>query len=160
MLTEKRKADREKMAAAIIALATECGATAAIDPDWPGERAIMIRIQAARGLRLYIDFDGDSSQPDVYVLSWHMSTDVDTCFADAFSRGGRVPLNSIHWRKATDVAYGFDALLTALRASLLQAQSGEAFSPEREAAAIAKAGETAAQRNARYDAWRTAERQA
>ena len=154
MLTEKRKADREKMAAAVIALATECDATAAIDPDWPGERAIMLEIRAARGLCLNIDFDGDSPQPDVHVLSWHMSTDVDTCFADAFG-----DLNRFHYRKATGVAHGFDELLRSIHTGLTLAASGEAFSAEREAAAIAKAGETAAQRNSRYDAWRTAGQQ-
>jgi len=155
-LTERRKADRAQMAQAVVALATELGATARLKPE--GEslspHEVNVHIRAARGLCVTASFDGQSPQPDVHVVSWHMARDVDTCLADTFTRAGEP--NRYHFRKATAVAYGFDNLLHVLRTGLELAASGEAFSAEREAAAIAKAGETAAERNARYAAWRSA----
>lgn len=148
MLTEKKKADRMKMAGVVIALAQEHGAAASIDQDWPGERAVMVCIRADRGLCLNIDFDGESPQPGVHVLSWHMALDVDTCFSNSFGSAG-CSINSYHFRKATDIAHGFDDLCATLSHRLDQVATGEAFSDEREAARIAEAGETAAQRNAR-----------
>ncbi len=154
--TEKRKADRAKMAAELIEVATKAGATAAIDTEWPSERAVMIRIVAACGLQLNIDFDGDSPQPDTHVLSWHISRDFDTCLADAFSRVGSV--STVHFHKATSIADGFDDLCRIVTNGLTLAADGTAFDAAREATAIAKAGETAATRNARYAAWRDAEK--
>jgi len=153
-LTERRKADREEMARRVIECALAHGASAEINPDHLGARAVWVTIRAPRGLCLTLDFDGDSSQPDMHVMSWHMATDVDTCLSDAFTAVGDI--NNYHYRKATTVAYGFNHLLNALSRGLALAATGAAFDDAREAAAIARAGETAAERCARYDAWRSA----
>lgn len=157
MLTERKKADRAQMATAVAMLAATHGATVEIEPEGVNSihpRAVVVNIRAPRGLLVSIDFDGQSCQPDVHVVSWHMATDVDTCLADAFVPCGGV--NSYHHRKATDVAEGFEALCATLDKRLAMAADGSAFDDARMAAAIARAGETAAERCARYDAWRQA----
>jgi len=152
MLTERKKADRAQMATAVAMLAASLGANVEIEPEGSNSiapRRVVVRMRAARGLCLTVDFDGDSTQPDTHILSWHMATDVDTCLASAFCRVGDV--SAYHFRKATSVAEGFDDLCDVLRRGLEIAASGEAFSDEREAAAIAERGETAAQRDAVLD---------
>ena len=154
MLTERRKADRAKMAKVLQSIAIELGATATIKPAPLSRSGLWVEIEAPRGLCLTVSLKSDSPQPDTHVLGWHMSSDVDTCFGDEFWHVAS--LNPYHWRKATSVVDGFDALCDVVRRGLTLASTGQAFSAEREAAAIAKAGMTAAQRNARYDAWRSA----
>ena len=149
-LTEKKKADRIKMAELVRALAVEMGLTAEVVDKPFGDMSphmIMVKIRSKEGLKLHVDFDGKTSQPDVHVLSWHMDTDVDTRLADAFG-----DINRFHYCKATDIAYGTDELLRILAWKFLKIQNGTAFSPEREAAHIAKNG-TAAERKARFDAY-------
>lgn len=141
-LTERRKTDRAKIAEAVRALAVELGCTAEIDAAPFGgmsPRMVMVRIRTDRGLQLHVDLDGDSIQPDVHVLSWHMASDVDTRLADAFG-----DINPFHHSKATDVARGTAALLATIRRRLEQCADGSAYSAEREAAAIAKHGSAAA----------------
>lgn len=148
-LTERRKGDRAKIAEAVRALAVELGCAAEIDTAPFGEmspRMIMVRIRTDRGLQLHVDLDGDSTQPDVHVLSWHMAHDVDTRLADAFG-----DINPFHHSKATDVARGTEALLATIRRRLEKCADGSAYSAEREAAAIAKYG-SAADRKARLRA--------
>lgn len=148
-LTERRKADRLKMAEIVRALAVECGAKAEIVDKPYGDlspQEIVVKIVAPGGLRLGVDFDGKSCQPDVHVLSWHVdSSKADACLADAFAHS----LNRIHFHKATDVAYGFDALCDVLRRKLAMCADGTAYDPVRTAAAIAKYG-TFEERN---EAW-------
>lgn len=152
-LTVTRKADRKKMAAIIYDLATSLGAEAVIKPEDPASsfdsRRTVVGITAARGLKVGVSFDGGTSQPDVWVLSWHVDIDYDTCLDDGF--GGQV--NPHHFAKATYVAYGFDHLKEQLARGLSKAADGSAFSDEREAAKIAKSGETALQRRARFKAY-------
>lgn len=149
--TEKKKADRAKMAEIVRALAVEMGCEAEIEDKPYGEispQMVMVKIRTDRGLKLTIDFDGKSCQPDVHVMSWHMDTKVDTRLADAFG-----DINPYHFCKATDVAYGFDSLIRILSRKLELCRTGAAYSPEREAASIAKDG-TAAERAARFAAYR------
>ncbi|TPI86406.1 hypothetical protein [Mesorhizobium sp. B2-8-9] len=155
MLTEKRKADRLQMAAEMEKLIVANGATfERVEGGtlFPGPRAIHLNIKAARGLQLLIDLDGDSVQPDIHVLSWHFSGDTDACFADAFS-GRFGTLNNYHWRKATYIAEGFQALCLAVEYGLTLARDGRAFDAAREAVHIAENG-TAAERKKRWDIWR------
>lgn len=157
-LTETRKADRAKMAKLLAARALAAGAVRAeIKPetgdrdDHIYRRCTRVAIEAARGLQVGVSFDGDTpqSRPDTHVLSWHMSLDSDARLADVFGYGA---VNPYHHCKATQVAYGFEALCETVCAILAKAADGSAFSPEREAAAIAKDG-TAAERRARFRAW-------
>ena len=108
----------------------------------------MVYIDGPRGLRVSIDFDGRSPQPDVYVISWNISTDSDAKFANGFAES----INPHHWSKATDLAYGFDQLSYIVRNRLRQAENGCAFDAEREARYIAANG-TAAERKARWAAY-------
>jgi hypothetical protein len=122
-LTEKRAADRKVMAARVEALLKE------LNVEWepgefPGPREIKIDIKGPRGLCLSVDFDGDSWQPDVHVLSWHMSLDSDAQLSDA-RFGGNV--NPYHKHKATYIAHGIDDLIAKLRFGLELAISGDAF---------------------------------
>jgi hypothetical protein len=152
-LTERRKADRAKMATIIAEIAREYGATAEIKPEGSTsyrQRRIMVKIVAQRGLCLNLDFDGQSVQPDIHVMSWHFNTDTDTCLSDKFGVLGSI--NPYHFRKATYIGEGFKDLCFALRYGLELAQNGEAFDEDREVAAIAKDG-TAAERAARWNAY-------
>lgn len=126
MLSERRKADREKMAQIIHALAIECGATAKIEHQPFGAmspRMIMVNIESA-GVALGLDFDGDSSQPGTFVLSWHFATHGDQRkLADA--PGWSV--NAYHRHKATDIVEGFEELKAVLMARLVALKDGTAF---------------------------------
>jgi hypothetical protein len=126
VLTERRAADRTEMANGIAALVTECGATydRLEGGAYPGPRAIQLYVQAARGLRVRVEFDGDSAQPDTHVLSWHMAVDADGELNDA-TFGGDV--NRFHRQKATYIAFGFEELCNRLRFGLELAASGKAF---------------------------------
>ncbi|MCY0148327.1 hypothetical protein OEG84_11545 [Hoeflea sp. G2-23] len=159
-LTETRKADRLKIATQVCNLLDRLK----IDHAWTREgfvegypKAHRISVNAPRGLDLGIKIDGESCQPNVYVLCWHISSKVDTCLADRFG-----DINPHHFSKLTAVAYGLDGLLSHLEQKLLMALDGSAFDDERETAAIAKNG-TAADRNARFAQWcaeETAKREA
>lgn len=159
MLTERRKADRAKMAEQVRALAAVYGIDARVGPPSFATMAphrLDVVLRTDRGLCLTVDFDGESTQPDVHVLSWHMDTDSDARLADAFG-----DVNPHHHAKATDVVEGLDALLERLRLRFELIQSGAAYSAEREAFHIVKnGGETAAMRRDRFKAYREAERAA
>jgi hypothetical protein len=151
-LTERKKADRLAMAAALEKLILAHGATfERLEPAPLSPRAIWLQVRAPRGLCVTVDLDGDSCQPDVHVLSWHIAQDSDARLSDRLALMGSI--NTHHWSKATMIAEGFESLCRALEFGLEAARDGSAFSPEREAAAIAKNG-TAAERQARFDAWR------
>lgn len=152
-LTVSRAADRAKMAERLATLARSLGAEATIEAAPLSERGVVVRIVAARGLCLNVDFDGDSRQQreGVWVLSWHMGLKTDACLADSF--GGNV--NPHHHRKATYIGRGFEGLggvLGQAELGLCKARDGDAFSAEREARAIAKDGTWQA-RQARFDSY-------
>ncbi|WP_395175500.1 hypothetical protein [Roseibium alexandrii] len=146
MLTEKRKKDRQTMATVLADLVRENGAEAEIRER--GKREIVVEIRTARGVCLNVDFDGESWQPDVHVLSWHTSIDSDACFK-SYAFGGSV--NQCHRRKATDTAEGFDRLCTVVKRRLSQIANGSVFDLEFEQERIARDG-TAAERNAKREA--------
>lgn len=150
-LSETRKKDRAQIAALVCDLLNELK----IDHKWTREgfdevypKAHVISIQAPQGLRLSIELDADSCQPNVHVLPWHFSLKSNTCFADRFG-----DINPYHFRKATLVAHGTEGLLDHLRSKLTLALDGLAFSPEREAADIAKNG-TWQEQEARWEQYR------
>ena len=137
-LSSSRKADRIFMAAALVALVKECGASCQVNPldSYPGEREKKVVIDTPAGLELTVDIDGDSRQPDVYVLSWHMNWQAEDRLNNA-TFGGDV--NPHHFRKATYVAYGFDDLCRQLRKGLTMAIDRTAFLPRKTEAAPALA---------------------
>lgn len=125
MLTEKRKADREAMAIEIASLWGGEGFKATIIPSmnvYPGKRCIMVDLEGPHGLRVSPRFNGDSWQPDTFVLSWHMSTNATAKLAGIFDS-----VNPIHRHKATDIAEGFEDLKRLLTIRRAQLQDGSAF---------------------------------
>lgn len=127
-LTERRKADRQKMADRVHAIAAHHGATVTRENEgecFLGPRAVLITIEAARGLRVGIDFDGASPQPDVHVLAWHIAPGSDARLSPRFGN-----INPYHQRKCTTVAYGIDALCRELADKLTMARDGSAFDIE------------------------------
>lgn len=120
-LTERRAADRAKMAEQVMALVRRRGFTCDMD-DGLGPRELWVNIQTIHGLALTVDFDGASTQPDTYVLSWHGVEDphkLSPSFAGS--------VNQYHWHKATDVCEGFESLMATLDRRLTSIASGEAF---------------------------------
>lgn len=151
-LTERKKADRAKMATAVIALAEEFGIAYEVEKE--GENSMrprrwQVSIVTPRGLACSFDFDGQSCQHDVFVNAWHTIRNTDVCLSDAFP--GEV--NRCHFGKSTTLCYGFDELCAHIRKVLEMAANGSAFDAEREAAAVAKDG-TWQERAARFDLWR------
>lgn len=125
-LNESNKGDRTTMANLIAALVVKQGAKFewASAEDGCGPREISLNVTAPGGLQVRVEFDGDSPQPNVYVLSWHIAFDSPRKLnVDTF--GGDV--NSCHFKKATYVARGFDDLCAQLTKGLSLAKSGEAF---------------------------------
>lgn len=125
-LSEKRAGDRVKMANAIAELVVGCGATFERE-DHPDRREIWLKVTAPGGLQVTVDFDGNSIQPNVHVLSWHMHYESKKLLNDA-TFGGNV--NPHHKQKATYVAYGFDDLCHQLSLGLIKAKNGSAYLPE------------------------------
>ncbi len=153
-LTERRAADRTIMAAKIIDLAKAFpGVTVALPPaDSIPPRRVEVFIEGPRGLCVWIDFDGQSRQPDCYCMPWYISSDSDARLSDHFGRLAGASVNPHHFAKCTAFAEGFDELCRRLSDCLAAACDGSAFDPEREAAMIAKNG-TAAERSARWAEW-------
>ena len=131
--TERRKADRAKMAAELAFRLREAGAFVEIEPEGSNSicpRRIMLRVHAyggSRGASVGVDFDGETRQPDIHVVTWN--TTGLACFSDAM---GAASLNPYHFGKATRVCEGFEALTSELVCDVMRITSGEAFSPERE----------------------------
>lgn len=128
-LSERRATDRAEMARRVATLVTTCGATfertaGKSGSHFPGPRAVHVYVRAARGLCVRVKFDGDSSQPDTHVLSWHVDLESDARLSNA-RFGGNV--NPHHMQKATYIAQGFDELCERLRFGLNLAKSGAAF---------------------------------
>ena len=130
MLTERRKADRETMMAGVEALLQRLKVPYRHDElnlSIICPRRVSIELMFPRGLRLTVNFNGDSPQPDVFVLSWHVSTKSRACLSDIFDS-----INNYHFQKATDIATGYERLLWKLESRILAVQDGSAFSLERE----------------------------
>lgn len=151
-LSERKKADRARMATMLAEIVTNAGGNATIEEQPYGDmcpRMIMVRIAAPGGARVNVDFDGESCQPDVFLLSWHIDTNSDDRFNPAYWRS----INEIHHSKATVIANGFSRLCQFIAQDVAACVDGRAYSEELKARHIAKEG-TAAERNARFASWR------
>jgi hypothetical protein len=128
MLTENKKVDRTKMAKDMEAIITVAGATfEREDGNSIEPQCIRLNVRAAHGLRVSVEFDGQSCQPNVYVLSWNISH-TDARLSHAFPN-----VNPVHYQKSTDVCYGFEHLCFVMKRRLEVAANGTAFSAERQA---------------------------
>lgn len=128
MLTERRKADRIKMADQVVAICWKFGIGATAIPHgecYVGPHATMVKIKGPRGLCLNLDFDGKSGQPDVFVLPWHIRSGEAKLSLAFEARAGSV--NPYHRQKCTAVAYGFERLIDHLELVFTCVQAGAAF---------------------------------
>lgn len=128
-LTERRQADRARMSDIVAELARTHGLRADIVPGDRGQRHTEVRISGPHTLGLTVRFDGNSGQtePDTYVLSWHMRPwDVEgTGWLLKPSEFQNV--NPHHGTKATDIARGWDQLGRVLTLRFRAIESGAAF---------------------------------
>ena len=124
MLTERRAADRKRIAQLIKALGDELGAEVTLERQ--EARGLSLEIRCARDLFCRVELDGASMQPDVHVLPWHFRGNVRDKLHTRFGFvGGNV--NPHHFGKCTAVARGTDALLRSLRMAMEMARDGSAF---------------------------------
>lgn len=124
-LTERRKADRARMAGAVAELARTHGLGVMVYPELPGTRRCSVDLHGPHGLGLTVSFDGASPQPvaDTYVLSWHGSS-------RRLRQAAFGSVNRHHGHKATDVARGFPELAALLARRLSAIAGGSAFTAE------------------------------
>ena len=122
-LTERKRKDREALALRVQELARAAGAASKVVAQSP--RLILLEIEAPGGLCVQVGFDSQAVQPDVHVLSWHMSLDAnsETYVSPKFFSS----FNEYHFKKATSVARGSAALLEELRRVLEGCANGEAY---------------------------------
>jgi len=132
-LSERRQADRARMADAVARLASAHALSAEIVPGTPGKRCTEVRISGPHTLGLAVKFDGDSPhrEPDTHVLSWHMRPWADEGKGWALAPGAFRDVNPHTGTKATDVAHGWPHLLALLTRRFAAIESGAAFVRER-----------------------------
>jgi len=125
MLTERKKADREKMATMVEALCAEMGVPCRRSEHG---RSIEVRIEP-RDAVVGIDFDGShfNTQPDVFCMPWNIQFRSDRRFSDKFGSAVGAEVNPFHRRKCMGFADGIDSLLVRLRSALECINRGEAF---------------------------------
>ena len=123
-LSETRATDRMAMSLGVVALAVKHGAVAHLEKPEPGASDYRVDIKAARGLRVTVEFERRSVQPNIYVLGWNVHYGSGARLADVFAPGH---VNPYHRQKATSVAFGFDQLCAELVRCLTLARTGAAF---------------------------------
>lgn len=134
MYTERRKADREAMAANLMALAQEYG--------WEAEREslaaheVSLHLSGPRGLAVWLLFDGKAHplSRDCHCMAWTVHHSSDARLSIAFGTAMGSAVNPYHRQKCTAFASGFDTLRAAVEKAMQMANSGEAFDKEFEAA--------------------------
>lgn len=139
-LSETRKADRAKMAAMLSAAMLTAGATSAdVTPSSYNPQQLDVRIVAPGGAHIHVDFNGESSQPNVHVATWNTP---DAVFLNPGWFGN---VNPCHFGKATVVAEGIDNLIAELSADLEAFARGDAYLPHEDSRIVAMAAYYAAQ---------------
>jgi hypothetical protein len=123
-LSARRKGDRQVMALRLVNLTGEYKLVANWIPEVKGSRRTHVDIEGPHGLKLSVRFDGNGSDPDTYVLSWHGVEDVRLAPGKFYS------VNKFHGHKATDVAYGWAQLMNLLRRRFAAVRDGSAFEPD------------------------------
>lgn len=128
MYSEKKKEDRERMAMKVEEVAYKHGATVKKTPE--GEdpyspRRVLLNIETPQGLGLYLAFDGQSSQPNIYVVPWCLRSR-SLRLSDDFARYQGAEL-SYYGNKCMPVKRGFPMLLDAIDMALEMAAKGTAF---------------------------------
>ena len=117
-LSQRRKADRLAMATGIARIAQKYGASC----DYEGD-GTELNISAVHpsGLAVSLWLRSKSSQPDVHVIPWHMR------FGEKRLSPSFGDVNPHHFRKATHVQHGWDALAAEIERGFAAAADGSAF---------------------------------
>lgn len=116
--TEKRKADRQAMAEAVITLAEQNNYSGKVSEL---DRRLVVELTFYNGLQLMMAFDGLRGL-DTYVLSWHGVVEGIRLNEAKFGS-----VNAYHGHKATDFAYGFPGLMDLLGRRIASIKDGSAF---------------------------------
>lgn len=126
-LNVSRAKDRSTMLEAIAGCLC-AGWTIVIDELMTRDRKVWIHLHGPRGLSLTIVLDGDSNlqREGCFVLSWHFRGP-DYGAGTKLNPTVWASVNQCHFHKATDIAYGFDSLLSVVRRRMSQANDGTAF---------------------------------
>lgn len=124
-LTERRYPDRVKMAELLEEIARKHGATTERHINVWSDRCISVCIKAPGGLRVSVDLDGASTQPDVHVIPWNIALTSDATLEPSFGS-----VNPHHFQKATHVAYGWEALAAEIERGLVAAADGSAYAKQ------------------------------
>ena len=124
-LTERRKADREKMAVMVELLCCEIGAKVERQMR---DREIRLEISFSDA-RVGIEFDGGpfNTQVDLYCMPWNVCLDSEARFTTKFGIAVGAEVNPHHRQKCMGFADGIDALLLRLRFAMECIKRGEAF---------------------------------
>ena len=103
---------RDALAEQVRSLAIAHGATFEMKKgdSYPGPRCLAIELSFEGGLQLSLLLDGSASNPDVFVLPWHMSVESE----NRLSPQVFFEVNRCHGRKCTEVASDVEALLDRL----------------------------------------------
>lgn len=117
-LSVRRAADREHMAHAAAAALETSGA--AVERDHCGPREIILHV-ACHGASCYVDFDGDTTQPDTWIVTWNTDKRMSPSMGD---------VNPHHGRKATRVFHSLDALIEGLCDDVARFADGSAYTQE------------------------------
>lgn len=128
-LSERRAKDREAMARQVEQLAERYGWRCVRNDILTNSNAIVLDLTGGRGLSVSVDFDGKSTMPDNFCLAWHFTYkgDKSAVLSDRFGRFMGSSVNTVHRRKCTCFAKGFDTLLDKLEAAIQMVADGTAF---------------------------------
>lgn len=140
-LSERRKADRARMATLLAEAVTAAGATVTtidyethVYPDGsrPSRtRCIAVDIAAPGGATIGVRFSGDSPQPDVFVATWNTPRGV-FLNPDVFWN-----CNQHHYGKSTVVCSGLDHLVATLERDVERFADGSGYLPHDDARIVA-----------------------
>lgn len=123
-MSERRAKDRAQMLDIVERLCVHHGVP--YSPiSYPKSREVGFDINGETGLSVRVAFDGESWQPNVYVLSWHMRTSSKEIIRLDFPNRHE-DVNPYHRRKATDVCCGFYDLIVTLSVRLKRIADGTA----------------------------------
>jgi len=134
-LTERRKADREKMAREVEGLAARYG-WQAFRCEYTKAGDTRVNLVGPRGLAVGVEFERGSWQTDNYCLAWHFdykeairNPDApQALLSEVFSIYQGSPFGaSHHRRKCTAFARGIDTLLDKLEVAMQMAAGGSPF---------------------------------
>jgi len=128
MLRVKNKKDREQMVVLINKIAMKHSCNIEANHSYLSNRCIDIDISHPSGLGVHFSLDGETSNPDSFLLPFCIRKSGDKCLSGAFGNAMSAELNRAHRKKCMRLYYGFDAALLALDRAFSMAADGTAYS--------------------------------